>query len=45
MVNRVSSGVSVCGEGSGFRSSPCQRGEEGHSAGTTSEPVSGNAAW
>lgn len=42
LIHNVSSGMSMCGESSGFLSNPCQCGEENHSYGTTPEPVPGN---
>lgn len=45
MVNNVPSGMSMCGEGSGFISPARQCGEEDHSGGTTPKPVSGNVTF
>lgn len=42
MFDDVSSGLSMCGESPGVLPPPGQRGEENHSGGATSEPVSGN---
>ena len=43
MDHNVSSGMSVCGESSGFLSPTCQCGEESHSGGTAPKPVPGKA--